>query len=355
MDVFDPATSPALADLNRMPGCAKVKARIQALVARCLEHQSQGSKTGEKAPLSVPLHCTFLGNPGTGKTAVARIYGDLLKELGLLSEGGFTVVTASALVGEAVGEAASLTAAALKAAQGKVLLIDEAYALDPHGRAVLDTLVEKLDAEGGKDIAVVLAGYKSPMEALLRNFDNPGLQARGFSLAEAIHFDDLTDADLEKFLVDHCRQRALALEAPTVARVVQALASERASGEFANARSVINFVDRARRQREERMRKQAASLLEEDFFPPAAGAAACAGSREQQALRLSSLCPTGYDVSLLQLCAVQTPQPISYPCVTFPPPPPPLPPPCSGSPRGMAASGALLAPIFAALQRWQPC
>ena len=266
MDVFDPATSPSLARLSSMVGLAKVKAHLQAFVQRCLE--SHKSKT----PLP-PLHLAFMGSPGTGRATVAYLYGDLLKELGLLSEGGITSVSASGLLGEAVGEAARLTLAALSSAKGKVLYVDDAHLLDRSlgdgiGRNVLDVLAEGLGAasESGKGVVVILSGPKE-LASILLDHGNPNLT----TLFEAMHFDDLTDAELERILVDRCCERALAIEAHTVARVVQALASERAGGAFGNGRSVANFVDRAMRQREERMRKQAASLFLEDFFPPPAG------------------------------------------------------------------------------------
>ncbi len=286
----DLEASPLLAELNGMIGIPRVKAAVRGLMDLQLQNLAREER-GDKR-LAITLHKVFTGNPGTGKTTVARIYGDLLKEFGLLSEGGFTKVTASDLMGVAVGEAASLTAAALKGAQGKVLLIDEAYVLDPasgsgaggaaaggggggagHGKAVLDTLVEKLDAESGADIAVILAGYPGPMASLFRNA-NEGLASR-FSPADAIHFDDFSDAELAAVLKRYCRGAGLTIEPATVSGVVTEVARGRRQDGFANARAISTALDKAKRLQSSRLEAaaragQAAGHLSEviltDFF-----------------------------------------------------------------------------------------
>eukprot|EP00960_Hanusia_phi_P056294 763220-Hanusia_phi.AAC.1 len=150
-------SSKVLKRLNKMVGLRKVKEEMQKLVelsAVSYQNELMGGR-----PEFISLHRVFYGNPGTGKTTVARMYGELLKECCLLSIGDLVQVTPSDLTGDAEGSAANLTRQVLEEAKGKVLFIDEAYILDPNRKAnqyggnVLDTLVEKLDGEAGSDIA----------------------------------------------------------------------------------------------------------------------------------------------------------------------------------------------------------
>ena len=122
------------------------------------------------------LNRLFLGNPGTGKTTVAKIYGRILKALGFLSDGEVMFRTASDFVGAAVGQSQSRTRVIVAQAQGKVLVIDEAYNLndDMYGKQALDTIVERVSGAPGEDVAVLMIGYRREMEAMLRE-QNPGL------------------------------------------------------------------------------------------------------------------------------------------------------------------------------------
>eukprot|EP00961_Rhodomonas_salina_P298472 3938108-Rhodomonas_salina.2 len=159
--------SPAMAKLASMTGLRAVKEACQGLVE--LATRNYDRVLEGRPPAQISLHRIFYGNPGTGKTTVARIYGELLKELGLLSDGSFVSCTPSDLTGAVVGASAQNTKNMIEKSKGKVLFIDEAYVLDPKraagstaqgsfGGDVLDTLVEKLDGSAGSDIAVVLAG-----------------------------------------------------------------------------------------------------------------------------------------------------------------------------------------------------
>ena len=128
------------------------------------------------------LHKLFIGPAGTGKTTVAEIYGLALKEFGFLSSGHFQRVSCVDIMEGAVGASGPKAAAALDRAKGGVLLIDEAYMLDPkrgvvgeggaanYGKEVIDTITSRLDAEVGRDICVILAGYEDEMKSLFLNW-----------------------------------------------------------------------------------------------------------------------------------------------------------------------------------------
>ena len=135
---------------------------------------------------------------------MAKLFAGILADLGLLSKGEVVLKTASDFVGSALGESESKTRAILKASEGCVLVIDEAYSLnaaggvgsgggaDPYRVAVVDTLVEQVQNVPGEDRCVLLLGYRAEMEAFMRG-TNPGL-ARRFALDNAFSFEDYTGA-----------------------------------------------------------------------------------------------------------------------------------------------------------------
>ncbi len=191
---MDPSSSPLVRSLLGMTGLDEVKAAVNALV-RLTAFNYRAELVGEPV-LEVSLHRLFLGNPGTGKTTVAKIYGAILAECGMLSSGEVIVIGASKLTGATVGSAGALVNAQLDAAAGKVLVIDEAYVLatTTYGKEALDVLVERVQGTPGEDFAVILCGYDEPMDAMLRDC-NPGL-ARRFRKDDAFHFNDYSDEQL---------------------------------------------------------------------------------------------------------------------------------------------------------------
>lgn len=158
--------------LERLEGCADIKARIDELVAltafnRKLMRLMPGAK-----PHAVSLHSVFLGNPGTGKTTVCKIFGALLREAGALSLGHVVVCDRGSFIGTLWGDTERAVEGIVEQARGGVLMIDEAYLLhgtddrDP-ARSVLPQLMTLLADESRRDIAVVLCGYREPMLKLL--------------------------------------------------------------------------------------------------------------------------------------------------------------------------------------------
>ncbi|KAG1717605.1 P-loop containing nucleoside triphosphate hydrolase protein [Suillus lakei] len=160
----------------------------------------------EKEPLAMSLNRVFLGSPGTGKTTVAKLYGQILAELGLLSNNEVVVKNPSDFVGAHLGHSEKNTKAILDSTVGKVLVIDEAYMLysknsgsqDQFKTTVIDTLVAEIQSVPGEDRCVLLLGYKEQMEEMFQNV-NPGL-ARRFAIENAFTFEDFTEPQLRNIL-----------------------------------------------------------------------------------------------------------------------------------------------------------
>jgi adenylate kinase family enzyme len=187
-------------ELMAMHGLASVKRSVRNLVT--LQLQNYDAEMRGDRVQTISLHRIFLGNAGTGKTTVASLLGKMLHAFGFLSDGGVICRTPADLTGSSVGEAAARTKALLDSAKGKVIFIDEAYNLDPmrnqtgasYGAEVIDTLVEKIQADAGADMCVILAGYKPQMEQLFRNSNNP-----------VCLMDDLVDKWMHKCVMNRVR------------------------------------------------------------------------------------------------------------------------------------------------------
>jgi stage V sporulation protein K len=180
-------------DLNKMIGLESVKKLILELYA-FLEIQKRRLKEN-LATEPMVLHMVFKGNPGTGKTTVARIFGKLFKELNILSRGHIIEVERADLVGEYIGHTAHRTREQIKKALGGVLFIDEAYSLarggeKDFGKEAIDVLVKAME-DHKNNFILILAGYKDEMEWFLKT--NPGLRSR-FPLH--IDFPDYSVAEL---------------------------------------------------------------------------------------------------------------------------------------------------------------
>ena len=182
-------------ELDEIVGLEMVKNYIKSVQSHIKMQEirrAQGMKTGE-----VSKHMIFTGNPGTGKTTIARLLSRYMKAIGALSRGQLVEVTRADLVAQYVGQTAPLTMSVIKSALGGVLFIDEAYSLyrgkdDAFGLECIDTIVKAME-DHRDDLIIILAGYKKEMEVFMES--NSGLKSR---FPNIINFPDYTGEELRK-------------------------------------------------------------------------------------------------------------------------------------------------------------
>ena len=179
-----------LAELDELVGLTEVKDEIHRQAA-VLQVEKKRQEAGLKAP-TITRHLVFTGNPGTGKTTVARLVAGIYRAVGLLSKGQLVEVDRSELVAGYLGQTAMKTAEVCQSAKGGVLFIDAAYSLggDQYGTEAIDTLVKEME-DNRDDLVVIVAGYPVPMEHFIAQ--NPGLASR---FRTHIEFPDYTDDEL---------------------------------------------------------------------------------------------------------------------------------------------------------------
>ena len=185
-----PSLEELLAELDALIGLTEVKAEIHRQVA-VLRIEAKRETAGLRTP-SMTRHLVFTGNPGTGKTTVARLVAGIYRALGLLSSGQLVEVDRSELVAGYLGQTAIKTAEVVASADGGVLFVDEAYSLagDQYGTEAVDTLVKEME-DRRDDLVVVVAGYPVPMAVFIGQ--NPGLESR---FRTTVEFADYTDDEL---------------------------------------------------------------------------------------------------------------------------------------------------------------
>lgn len=233
----------SLEQLHSLTGLSAVKSTVQELVniARVSQQKAQA---GIKAP-AITRHLVFTGNPGTGKTTVARLLGDIYKYLGVLSKGHFVEVERSHLVAGYIGQTAPKTTKVIESALGGVLFIDEAYSLVPEGRGdafgqeAINTLLKMME-DYREDLVVVVAGYKGEMSRFIGS--NPGLKSR---FSRSIHFEDYSPSELADIFKVRCEQSDYLLSDKTLEAVSHLIERfESQIGELGNGRFVRNIFDR---------------------------------------------------------------------------------------------------------------
>ncbi len=240
---FLPPETPSLdllmAELNRLVGLAEVKDRVRRMVNRLQLEQMRARQAPNFLPAAPQRHMVFLGNPGTGKTTVARLIGRTYRALGILRKGHVVEVSRADLVAGYVGQTAIKTMERVKAALDGVLFVDEAYSLtnggpNDFGQEAVDTLVKAMEDYRDR-LVVIAAGYPAEMENLLES--NPGLKSR---FGTPVRFKDYSIVELGEILQGLAELEHFVLPQPVRERAEKALASARKQdrGSFGNGRAV---------------------------------------------------------------------------------------------------------------------
>ena len=235
----------ALAELSSLIGLEGVKRQVNMLV-NLIQVQQMRERQGMK-PADVSKHMVFLGNPGTGKTTVARLVARIYRLLGVLRKGQLVEVDRSGLVRGYIGQTATRTQEVIEEALGGVLFIDEAYALTvdkgqgDFGQEAVDTLLKAME-DHRDDLVVIVAGYTDLMERFLDS--NPGLRSR---FSNVIHFDDYTAEQLMAILQQKLEWQEYRLSPEAEARAREMIEHRVATKpeNFANARDIRNFMEHA--------------------------------------------------------------------------------------------------------------
>jgi AAA+ superfamily predicted ATPase len=239
----DPKTNKKLAklmdELNSVIGWRSVKADLHKLILSSLKNYDLEMK-GE-SPNSFILHAQFLGNPGTGKTSCAKLYGEILQCLNLLSDGRLMQTKPSDYIGDAVGVSTTKTKSILENAKGKVLLIDETYNLNNsiYGADVCDAIVEVVTGLPGEDLAMILVGYEHEMIKLFES-KNKGLPRR---FNTKYYFEDFTDEELYQILVGMCKKRNFKINYECNIEIISHVTQKRSMIGYGNAGELTNILD----------------------------------------------------------------------------------------------------------------
>ena len=271
----EPSLEELLAELDGLCGLEQVKQDVKSLI-----NLVKVRRLREEADLPVPpmsLHLVFLGNPGTGKTTVARLLARLYHAIGVLPKGQLVEVDRSGLVAGFVGQTALKTQEVIQKAIGGVLFIDEAYALvnqdngNDFGREAVEVLLKNME-DHRKDLVVIAAGYSQLMEKFIHS--NPGLESR---FNKYFYFEDYDGGQLFTIFQSMCSKNGYVLtpEGESLARRELMALYEARDENFGNARDVRNLFEQAVARQSDRVarleaptREQLMELRPEDLTEP---------------------------------------------------------------------------------------
>ena len=239
-----PALDELLEKLEALIGLENIKQSVKSLINLVKVRKLREENDLPNPPLT--LHMVFMGNPGTGKTTVARILSELYCSIGVLSKGQLIEVDRSGLVAGFVGQTAIKTTEVVHSALGGILFIDEAYALTPEigtgndfGREAIETLL-KLMEDNRDDLIVIVAGYTNEMNRFISS--NPGLESR---FNRYFEFEDYNGDELDEIFANMCTKSEYVLtdDAKTFATEYFHLLYNMRDENFGNARHVRNFFE----------------------------------------------------------------------------------------------------------------
>lgn len=224
-------------ELDAMIGLTKVKDEMNKIISFVKVQQLR--RTNSKKNLPIQLHAVFTGNPGTGKTTVAKLYAQFLKDCGILKRGHLVVASRADFIAGFVGQTAIKTKKKIREALGGVLFIDEAYSLlsrsnQDFGKEAIDTLVMEMTRHN-ENLVVVLAGYPDETKALLAS--NPGLTSR---FKKFIHFEDYNKDELIEIMESYAAKFDYHLDKAAKLALQTRLTTFQTNG---NGRFATNLVD----------------------------------------------------------------------------------------------------------------
>lgn len=232
-----------LKELETYIGLESVKDEVNDLI-NLVKVNKLRKEHGLKTP-DLSLHMVFMGNPGTGKTMMARFMARVYHSLDVLSKGQLVEVDRSGLVAGFVGQTAIKTSEVIEKALGGVLFIDEAYALSPenaendYGREAIETILKAME-DNRDDLVVIVAGYNELMDDFINS--NPGLRSR---FNRYMYFEDYTAKEMLEIFKMRCEQSSYKLENEEAEdALIKAINEKRKDENFGNARGVRNLFEK---------------------------------------------------------------------------------------------------------------